>query len=204
MACATCHIPVMAVDAPTKLVWDWSTAGQDTEVKDPHRYMKEKGSFVYARQVPPEYAWYDGTGERYLKGDRIDPSGVVAVSKPSGSIRDPKARIWPFKIHRGKQPFDEKNQYLLVAQTYGPGGFWSEFNWDKALRLGAQASACPTVASMDSPPLKCIGRWRTWCSQENAHCNARIAMARKGAWIGPPWDMKEIRRIAEDARVWEW
>jgi octaheme c-type cytochrome (tetrathionate reductase family) len=143
VACVTCHIPLMAVDAPTKLVWDWSTAGHDTEVKDQHRYMKEKGSFVYARQVPPEYAWYDGTGERYLKGDRIDPSGVVAVSKPSGSIRDPKARIWPFKIHRGKQPYDEKNQYLLVAQTYGPGGFWSEFNWDKALQLGAKASGLP-------------------------------------------------------------
>jgi octaheme c-type cytochrome (tetrathionate reductase family) len=143
VACPTCHIPAMAVDAPTKMVWDWSTAGQDTAVKEPHRYMKEKGSFVYAAKVPPDYAWYDGTGERYLKGDRIDPAGVVAVSKPRGSIRDPKAQIWPFKIHRGKQPYDTQNQYLLIAQTYGRGGFWDEFNWDKALRQGAQASGLP-------------------------------------------------------------
>ena len=143
VACPTCHIPVMAVDAPTKMIWDWSTAGQDTASKDPHRYMKEKGSFVYEAKVPPEYAWYDGTGERYLKGDRIDPAGVVAVSKPRGSIHDANSRIWPFKIHRGKQPYDEKYQYLLVAQTYGPGGFWDEFNWDQALRLGAQASGLP-------------------------------------------------------------
>lgn len=143
VACPTCHIPAMAVDAATKMVWDWSTAGKDTAVKDPHRYLKEKGSFVYAAKVPPQYAWYDGTGERYLKGDRIDPSGVTAVSKPRGSIGEPMARIWPFKIHRGKQPYDEKNQYLLVAQTYGPGGFWTEYNWDKALELGAKASGLP-------------------------------------------------------------
>jgi octaheme c-type cytochrome (tetrathionate reductase family) len=143
VACPTCHIPVMAVDAPTKLVWDWSTAGKDTQVKDPHRYMKEKGSFVYEAKVPPEYGWYDGTGERYLKGDRIDPAAVVAVSKPRGSIADPKARIWPFKIHRGKQPYDQQHQYLLVAQTYGPGGFWSDYDWDKALRQGAEASGLP-------------------------------------------------------------
>jgi len=118
----------MAVDAVTKLIWDWSTVGQDTAVKEPHRYMKEKGSFVYGAKVPPEYAWYDGTGVCYLKGDRIDPSGVVAMSKPRGSIDDPGSRIWPFKIHRGKQPYDEKYQYLLVAKTYGPGGFWTEFN----------------------------------------------------------------------------
>jgi octaheme c-type cytochrome (tetrathionate reductase family) len=140
VACATCHIPVMAVDAPTKLIWDWSTAGRDTEIKDPHRYMKEKGSFVYAKQVVPDYAWYDGTGERYLKGDPIDPERVVSISKPRGSIGDPNARIWPFKVHRGKQPYDQKQNHLLVAKTYGEGGFWTDYDWDKAVRLGSEAA----------------------------------------------------------------
>jgi octaheme c-type cytochrome (tetrathionate reductase family) len=149
VACPTCHIPVMAVDAPTKLIWDWSTAGQDTLSKEPHRYLKEKGSFVYEAKVPPEYAWYDGTGERYLKGDRIVPGAVVSVSKPRGTIRDAAARIWPFKIHRGKQPYDTQNLYLLVAQTYGPGGFWSDYDWDKALRQGAQASGLPYSGQYD-------------------------------------------------------
>lgn len=143
VACPTCHVPLMAIDAPTKMVWDWSTAGQDTAVKDPHRYTKEKGSFVYAQKVPPVFAWYDGTGERYLKGDPVDPDAVVSISKPRGSIRDPNARIWPFKIHRGKQPYDKEHKYLLVAQTYGPGGFWTDFDWDKALRQGSQASGLP-------------------------------------------------------------
>jgi octaheme c-type cytochrome (tetrathionate reductase family) len=141
VACSTCHIPVMAVDAPTKMIWDWSTAGQDTAVKDPHRYTKEKGSFVYAKQLAPEYAWYDGTGDRYLKGDRIDdPAGIVPINRPRGSIRDANARIWPFKVNRGKQPYDAKLQHLLVAKTYGEGGFWSDFDWDKAIRLGSEAA----------------------------------------------------------------
>lgn len=140
VACPTCHIPLVAIDAPTKLVWDWSTAGQDAAPKDPHRYLKEKGSFVYATRVLPEYAWYDGTGERYLKGDLIDPDAVQAISRPRGDIADPAARIWPFKVHRGKQPYDLEHRHLLVAKTYGDGGYWSEYDWDKALRLGAEAS----------------------------------------------------------------
>jgi octaheme c-type cytochrome (tetrathionate reductase family) len=141
VACAACHIPVMAVDAPTKMVWDWSTAGKDSPGTDSHVYSKEKGSFVYEKQVIPEYAWYDGTGERYLKGDRIDdPREVLVLSKPRGSIRDPKAKIWPVKVHRGKQPYDTKLLHLLVAKTYGEGGFWTEYDWDKAIRLGSQAA----------------------------------------------------------------
>ena len=130
----------MAIEAPTKMAWDWSTAGRDTDVRDPHRYLKTKGSFVYAERVPPEYAWYNGTGERYLKGDRIDPTQRVDLARPRGSIRDPESRIWPFKIHRGKQPYDLEYLTLLVAKTYGPGGYWTEFDWDKALRLGSKAA----------------------------------------------------------------
>ncbi|HEY6556781.1 MAG TPA: tetrathionate reductase family octaheme c-type cytochrome [Polyangiaceae bacterium] len=147
VACPTCHIPLMAVDTPTKMVWDWSTAGQDTAVKDAHRYLKEKGSFVYAERVPPEYHWYDGTGERYLKGDRIDPRKVVNINRPRGSIRDPRARIWPFKVHRGKQPYDVVHRTLVVAKTYGAGGFWNEYDWDKAIRLGSEASGLPYSGS---------------------------------------------------------
>ena len=37
-----------------------------------------------------------------------------------------------------KQPYDAENKYLLVPKTYGEGGYWKEFNWDKSLsaRLG--------------------------------------------------------------------
>jgi hypothetical protein len=55
-----------------------------------------------------------------------------------GDIKDESAKIWPFKVHRAKQPYDKVYNYLLQPVTSGEGGFWHEFNWDKALRLGAE------------------------------------------------------------------
>jgi len=143
IACVTCHVPLMAVETPTKMVWDWSTAGQDTQAQDPHRYLKEKGSFVYASRVVPEYAWFDGRMERYLKGDPVDPNRTLDVNRPLGTIGDPRSQIWPFKVHRGKQPYDTRLRHLLVAKTWGEGGYWTEFDWRRALTLGSAAAGIP-------------------------------------------------------------
>ena len=37
-----------------------------------------------------------------------------------------------------KQPYDEVNGYLLPPVTAGEGGYWHEFEWNKALALGAR------------------------------------------------------------------
>jgi octaheme c-type cytochrome (tetrathionate reductase family) len=143
VACVTCHVPLMAVETPTKMVWDWSTAGMDTTTNDPHRYLKEKGSFVYARRVVPEYFWYGGRVERNLKRDPLDPGTIVDINRPIGSIGDKSAKIWPFKVHRGKQPYDRRYNHLLVPQTYGEGGYWTTFDWSLALKRGSEAAQIP-------------------------------------------------------------
>ena len=140
VACQTCHIPRMAPRVATKMQWDWSTAGEDRPDPDPHEYMKTKGSFVYDTDVAPDYAWYDGTSDRYLKGDPIDPEGITAMNRPHGDAADPRAKIWPFKIHRGRQPYDAELGHFVNPKTYGEGGYWETFDWDQALRLGAEAS----------------------------------------------------------------
>lgn len=140
VACQTCHIPHMAIGAATKMSWDWSTAGQDLQVEDPRTYDKKKGTFTFAKNVAPEYRWFNGWANRYLPGDKIDPQKVVEINAPRGDIRDAQARIWPFKIHRGKQVYDKEHLHLLVPKTFGKGGYWSDFDWDKALRLGSEAS----------------------------------------------------------------
>ena len=91
----------------------------------------------------PEYAWYDGRAERYLKGDAVDPDATTAINRPMGAARDPAARIWPFKVHRGKQVYDRNTLQLLVPKTFGEGGYWTDFDWDQALRLGSEASGLP-------------------------------------------------------------
>jgi hypothetical protein len=102
--------------------------------------MKKKGRFSFGKDVVPEYFWYNGQARRYIPGDRVDPSQTVVMNEPMGSITDTSARIAPFKAHRGKQPYDVKNQWLLYVTTSGEGGFWREFDWAKALRLGSEAS----------------------------------------------------------------
>lgn len=139
VACQTCHIPEGAVKDPTKMFWDWSTAGQDIE-EDPHLYLKIKGSFVYESDFTPEYYWYSGVKDRYLLGDKIEPGTITVLNPPKGDISDPSAKIFPFKVHRAKQPYDTVYNYLLQPKTFGEGGYWTEFDWDKSLRLGAEAT----------------------------------------------------------------
>ncbi|MCB1611663.1 MAG: hypothetical protein KDI60_07910, partial [Xanthomonadales bacterium] len=50
---------------------------------------------------------------RYLLGDKINPDGPTYINKPAGSISDAKAKIFPFKLHKARQPYDKVHQYLL-------------------------------------------------------------------------------------------
>lgn len=137
LACQTCHIPAGAVRIPTKMEWDWSTAGQDLP-EDPHEYLKIKGSFVYDSNITPDYDWYNGKVDRYLMGGLLDEDGVTVLNDPLGDINDPAAKIWPFKIHFGQQPYDLEYNYLLQPKTVGE--YWVNFDWDAAFKAGAEAS----------------------------------------------------------------
>lgn len=140
VACQTCHIPAMATKDPTKTFWDWSTAGQDLP-EDHYTYLKIKGNFVYDTNVEPTYRWYNETDAyRYILGDTIVPTETTNINLPGGAIDDPTARIFPFKVHVAKQPYDTVNNTLLVPLTSGEGGFWTTFDWPSALKLGAEAN----------------------------------------------------------------
>jgi octaheme c-type cytochrome (tetrathionate reductase family) len=148
VACETCHIPQVAIREATKTHWDWSTAGQDLP-EDTHEYLRTKGSFEYQAGLVPEYFWFNGRGDRYLLGDLIDPETVTELNPPLGDVRDPEARIWPFKVHSAVQLYDTEYKTLLIPQTVGEGGYWADFDWDQALRLGSAASGLPYSGSYD-------------------------------------------------------
>jgi octaheme c-type cytochrome (tetrathionate reductase family) len=149
VACQTCHIPAMALKDPTKVYWDWSTAGQDLP-EDHFSYLKIKGSFVFEDNYQPVYEWSDGSVDyRYLLGDKIDPTAPTLLNPPSGAIDDPNAKIAPFKIHIANQPYDAEYLTLLQPVTSGEGGFWSEFDWNKALELAVPLTGVPYSGSYD-------------------------------------------------------
>ncbi|MEZ4666380.1 MAG: tetrathionate reductase family octaheme c-type cytochrome [Anaerolineae bacterium] len=143
VACQTCHIPSGATREPTKMVWDWSTAGDPTREENPHEYLKIKGSFIYEANFIPTYAWFNGTVGRYLLGDQLDPDGITTLNPLNGSIDDPTAKIWPFKVHQAKQPYDVVNNYLLQPKTVGETGYWTTFDWQSALEQGSETVGLP-------------------------------------------------------------
>ncbi len=146
VACQTCHIPVYAKELATKMWWDWSKAGEDRDYDevDEHghaTYMKKKGEFKYGEKLAPEYRWYNGKAGAYERGDKIeDPTKILSLAYPKGDREDKTAKIYPFKVMRGKQIYDTEYNYLITAKIANEGGYWNDFDWDKAARLGSAAS----------------------------------------------------------------
>ena len=149
LACAACHVPTFARgDFPTKMWWDWSTAGRlDDNGKPIHEldeqeneiYNSKKGHFRWGQDVEPEYVWFNGTVRYTLPTDKIDPTKVVDINKFEGSADDPKARIWPVKVMRGKQPYDAEHLTMAPVHTTGKDGFWKTFKWEESVAKGMAA-----------------------------------------------------------------
>ena len=78
----------------------------------------------------PEYRWHNGQADYYQFGDKIDPEKTVELNRLAGNIEDETAKITPFKVMRGKQIYDSKNQYLITPKLFGEGGYWKTFDWN--------------------------------------------------------------------------
>jgi len=155
LACQTCHIPAFARGGvPTKMFWDWSTAGtldangRPFQKKDEHGHVifdSKKGDFRLGENVKPDYVWFDGRVDYTLKSDRIDPTRVVRMNTFHGNAGEPNARIWPVKRFQGKQPYDLEYLTLLIPHTATPDdtALWYNFDWTKALTVGAAAAGQP-------------------------------------------------------------
>lgn len=139
IACQTCHIPTFARDKPTLMFWDWSKAGKAVGLlpRDPDviaTHNKKKGVLIKRQNVQPIYTWYDGRHMRYLNGDPANLDGVTDLNPPVGNIKDPAARITPYKIFSGIQPADATYGYLIVPKLWE--GFWTHFDWNRAATDG--------------------------------------------------------------------
>ncbi len=152
VACQSCHIPTFAREHPTKMWWDWSKAGKLKDGKpyqelgefDRPVYKSIKGEFRWEKDVIPEYYWYNGSITTLKANDTIDPSVTVPVSWPVGSRDDANSRIFPFKVHRGKQPYDKVNKNLIAALLSPTvDGYWKTFDWDDAIRRGMDIMGLP-------------------------------------------------------------
>jgi octaheme c-type cytochrome (tetrathionate reductase family) len=147
VACETCHIPTVAREQPTKTWWDWSTAGQDKTVPPDKNgmpvYDKKKGDFIWQKNLVPEYRWHNGQADYYRPGEKFDPESTVGLNRLTGTMEDEGAKIFPFKVMRGKQIYDSDNNYLILPKLFGEGGYWSDFDWNRASELGMAVNNLP-------------------------------------------------------------
>jgi octaheme c-type cytochrome (tetrathionate reductase family) len=156
IACQACHIPRFARGGvPTKMVWDWSTAGQRGSDGKPlvrknaegyDIYNGTKGDFTLAQDVTPDYAWFNGKIRYTLQADRIDANdGPVAINRFEGSATDGRSKIWPVKVFRAKQAWDPVNKVLAVTHLAGNDdtAYWKHLDWKKAVATGMAAVNAP-------------------------------------------------------------
>lgn len=113
VACNTCHIPTFARNEPTDMRRDWSQVTFD-ENRGKYRYDQDLAS-----NVTPVYAWYNGDSWVQVPGQpvRKNDKGEVTMVLPEGDRSDPDARIYPFKLHRGRLPVLRKEQWLAPIAT---------------------------------------------------------------------------------------
>jgi hypothetical protein len=113
--CTTCHIPTFARKDATDMRRDWS---RSEEVKGEGRF---EPYIEFGRNVKPAYTWWNGKGTIALLDQPVKAgeNGKVSMYKPSGSIADPKSRIYAFKYHTGKLPIETASNRMIPVQV-GP------------------------------------------------------------------------------------
>ena len=170
IACQTCHIPEYAKVNSTKMIWDWETAGQMDDSGHPahwndqdgnHKYMAIKGTFIWDDHVTPEYYWFNGTANHQLIGDKIDITNLPlqmntlygSYSDKGDSTGEGCSKIWPVKVHRGRQIFDSKHLTLIQPKLWdkekGKGAYWKDFDWNVAAQKGMDYLELPYSGEFD-------------------------------------------------------
>lgn len=160
IACETCHIPEIAKGGvATKVNWDWRTMGRlkDGEGFKLKEYMQGdgklratyksiKGSFAYAENLKPIYAWFDGTMNYTTIDTKFNPNKApIDINFLSGSSVDSNSRIYPFKKMHTIQPYDKKNNTLVYLDLWGndDNALWGNYDFAKSIASGMRKNGTP-------------------------------------------------------------
>ncbi len=165
LACQTCHIPAFSRQKPTKMNWDWSTAGhKDRSVGTTsyttasgvttslNTYDWMKGTFVWQADVTPAYRWNDARGTHMTTADAFaqtgDAADPIVLAAPTATDGSNGAKIAPFKEMHGTQAAMASKAFVLVPHLFGPDGFWDA--GDATVPRAARVAATMTDAELQA------------------------------------------------------
>ncbi len=128
IACATCHIPTFAKTDATDMYRDWSTP---RHIEDADKYA---ATIDFQSDVTPAYAWWNGTTSHQRMGEEVEvrDDGTIHMMDPQGCMHD-GARIYPFKLHRGRLPVLADERWLVPI---GVEEFFADGDIHKAVLEG--------------------------------------------------------------------
>lgn len=107
--CTVCHIPKFARDEATDMVRDWSKPSYNAETD------KYAATITLQKDVTPVYAWYNGFTRAQLPGEPMNrlADGSAGIMMPQGSRKDAEAKIYAFKVHKGRLPLLTAKSWLI-------------------------------------------------------------------------------------------
>ncbi|MCL2026199.1 MAG: cytochrome C [Leptospirales bacterium] len=198
VSCQACHINLYAVTGKTRLSWDWSKAGQrpedESKTKDADGdalFVMNRGEFTLGADIVPEYRVLGGRVSNVLVGDKIDPTGTVHLNP----VIDAKTngKLWPVRVLRSKQPYDVKNNTLIVPKLFGgpgSGAYFDDHDWQKAAAAGMRAAGLEfsgEIGWVDTekvmPINHMVGSKKNALKCEDCHSrNGRLANVQAG-WV---------------------
>lgn len=162
IACQTCHIPRYAVNKFTLTHRDGSQPSKKKELVKKNQTRKEvktpMGYKVFEKDLKPDYTWYNGYHNRYLKGEPVDLSGITSLNPPVGSIKDPSAKITPYKIIHTRQAADARYGYLIIPHISGKDGLFATQDWQLTAEKGMKAAGLKFSGKIAFPRTKMY--WR--------------------------------------------
>jgi hypothetical protein len=129
--CTVCHIPSFAKTDATDMARDWSKPSYN---KDKEKYS---ATIELQKNVIPVYAWYNGTTYEQLLGEPVKKlaDGTVGMMVPQGNRSDARAKIFAFKLHKGKMPVLKGKEFILPIEVEE---FFKSGEMDKAIKGAAE------------------------------------------------------------------
>ncbi len=111
-----------------------------------YEYDSRHGGAILAKDLKPEYLWWNGYTDHHfitdpIKKDTVDLNPLMGSYEDNLHPMDPKhpSKIYPVKVMRGNQIYDTKYHRLInpkLVGKKGSGGYWRDFNWDSSAALG--------------------------------------------------------------------